>query len=131
MKKAHAISIFCTLLILFMAGSALAQTCDRSDTSETGRMTTAREILEADLGNYASRINHRAPDILHKDPFFTNSGHAEVLDYLDGFHSGSIYGWTDDRAVTVKDEVATTYPDDSMTYIATVQWTGTSAVGIR
>jgi hypothetical protein len=129
MKKAHAISIFCTLLILFMAGSALAQTCDRSDTSETGRMTTAQEILEADLGNYASRINHRAPDILHKDPFFTNTGHAEVLDYLDGFHSGSIYGWTDDRAVTVKDEVATTYPDGSMTYIATLQWTGTSTVG--
>lgn len=133
MKKAYIISIFCSLLFLFMTGNALAQTCDRSDTSRTGRITTAREILEANASNYASRINHRAPDILYKDPFLTNNGQEEMLDYLNTYYSGSIYGWPDDRVVTIKDEIAKEDPPGdptgSMTYIATIQWTGTSPVG--
>jgi len=127
MKKAYAISIFCTLLILFMAGSALAE-CTQG-TSEADRIATAQAILQADASNYASVINYWADDIEYKDPFLTNIGRQEMQDYLDGYYSGSIYGWPDDRVVTVKDELAKTYPDGSMTYLATIQWTGTSPVG--
>ena len=131
MKKAYAISIFCTLLILFMAGSALAQIvpgCARAD-DETTRIETARAVLELTATNYASVINYWADDIEYKDPFLTNNGRQEMLDYLDGFYSGSIYGWPNDRVVTIKDELAKTWPDGSMTYIATIQWTGTSPLG--
>jgi hypothetical protein len=131
MKKALAISAVCTLLILFMTGSALAQIvpgCLRA-ADETTRVETARSVLELTATNYASVINYWDDDILHKDPFLTNNGRQEMLDYLDGYYSGSIYGWPDDRVVTIKDEVVKTWPDGSMTYIASLQWTGTSAVG--
>lgn len=131
MKKAYAISIFCTLLVLFMAGSALAQIvpgCAR-DADETTRVETARAVLELTAGNYASVINYWADDILYKDPFLTNNGRQEMLDYLDGYYSGSVYGWPTDRVVTIKDELTKTHPDGSMTYLATIQWTGTSPVG--
>ena len=60
MKKAYAISIFCTLLFLFITGSALGQVttgCDRV-VSEVARVQTARELLEVDASNYASRVNY-------------------------------------------------------------------------
>ena len=131
MKKAYAVSIFCTLLFVFMAGSALAQIvpgCARA-ADETTRVETARAVLELTASNYASVINYWAEDIIYKDPFLTNDGRQEMLDYLDGYFGGSVYGWPLDRVVTIKDELAKTYPDGSMTYLATIQWTGTSAVG--
>jgi hypothetical protein len=131
MKKAYVISIFCTLLLLFMTGSALAQIvpgCTQGS-SEAARVATAQAILTANASNYASVINYWDDNVVYKDPFLTNNGRQEMLDYLDGYYSGSVYGWTDDRAVTIKDELAHTYPDGSMTYIATLQWTGTSEVG--
>ena len=131
MKKAFVVSAVCTLLFLFMTGSALAQIvpgCARA-ADETTRLVTARAVLELTASNYASVINYWADDILYKDPFLTNNGRQEMLDYLDGYYSGSIYGWPDDRVVTIKDEVAKTWPDGSMTYIANLQWTGTSPVG--
>jgi hypothetical protein len=131
MKKAYAISVFCALLILFTTGSALAQIvpgCARAD-DETTRIETARAVLELTASNYASVINYWADDIVYKDPFLTNNGRQEMLDYLDAFYSGSIYGWPDDKVVTIKDELAKTWPDGSMTYLATIQWTGTSPLG--
>jgi len=131
MKKAFVVSAVCTLLFLFMTGSALAQIvpgCARA-ADETTRLVTARAVLELTASNYASVINYWADDILYKDPFLTNNGRQEMLDYLDAYYSGSIYGWPDDRVVTIKDEVAKTWPDGSMTYVANLQWTGTSPVG--
>jgi len=131
MKKAYVISAVCTLLFLFMTGSALAQIvpgCARA-ADETTRVQTARAVLELTASNYESVINYWAEDILHKEPFLTNNGRQEMLDYLDGFFSGSIYGWPDDRVMTIKDEIAQTWPDGSMTYIANLEWTGTSPVG--
>lgn len=39
--------------------------------------------------------------------------------------SGTAYGFPDDRQVVIKNELYRTYPDDSMTYMATVEWSGT------
>ena len=131
MKKTYVISLFCTLLILFITGSALAQIttgCTRA-ADETTRIETARALLELTPTNYASVINYWAEDIVYKDPVFTNNGREEMLDYLDSYYSGSIYGWPDDRVVTIKDEIAKTWPDGSMTYVANLQWTGTSPLG--
>ncbi len=131
MKTMYFISTLCALLVLFATGSALAQIvpgCARAD-DETTRVETARALLEANAGNYQSVINYWAEDVEHKEPVLTNNGRQEMLDYLDGYYSGSIYGWPDDRVVTIKDETAKTWPDGSMTYIANLQWTGTSAVG--
>jgi len=114
-----------------MAGSALAQIvpgCYRA-ADETTRVETARAVLELTASNYASVINFWADDITYKDPFLTNYNRQEMLDYLDGYYSGSMYGWPTDRVVTIKDELAKTHSDGSMTYLATIQWTGTSPVG--
>jgi len=49
-----------------------------------------------------------------------------MLDYLAAMFSGTAYGFPMDRAVTIKDEVwLTDLVDDSMIYIATIQWSGT------
>jgi hypothetical protein len=131
MKKAFALSALCTLLFLLMTGSALAQIvpgCTLAD-DETSRIDTARALVDLTASNYSSVINYWADDIVYKDPFLTNNGRQEMLDYLDGYYSGSIYGWPTDKAVTIKDELVRTYPDGSMTYLATIEWTGTSPVG--
>lgn len=126
MKKAYAISIFCILLFLFMAGSALAQVttgCDRGVT-EADRAQTARDLLQVDASNYASRVNYWAEDVEYKEPVLTNHGRQEMYDYLAAMFGGTPYGFPIDKALTIKDELYRTDPDDSMTYIATVQWDG-------
>lgn len=131
MKKTYVVSTLCALLVLFLTGSALAQIvpgCARAS-DETTRVATARAVLEVNAANYASYINYWADDVEHREPVFTNNGRQEMLDYLDGYYSGSNYGWPDDRVVIIKDEIAKTLPDGSMTYVANLQWTGTSAVG--
>jgi len=127
MKKAFVISALCTLLFLFLTGSALAQIvpgCTRA-ADETTRVQTARAVIEVNASNYTSLINHWADDVIYKEPVLTNSGRQEMLDYLAAMFGGTAYGFPDDRAVTIKDELWETAPDDSMTYIATREWSGT------
>jgi len=128
MKKAFVLSFLTAVLLLFMTGSALAQIvpgCARA-ADEAARVETARALLELELANYASVINYWADDITYKDPFLTNSGRQEMLDFLNAMFSGTVYGYPLDRAVTIKDEMVVTHPDDSMTYMATLEWSGTS-----
>ncbi len=131
MKNVPIISLLCILVLLAASGSALAQVttgCARAS-DEATRIQTAEAILELTAGNYASVINYWAEDVVYKDPFLTNNGRQEMLDYLDGYYSGSIFGWPTDRVVTIKDVIAKTWPDGSMTYVANVEWTGTSPLG--
>ncbi len=131
MKKTYVISTLCILLILLITGNALAQItpgCTRAADGAT-RVETARALLELTPTNYTSVINYWADDIVYKDPIFLNNGRQEMKDYLDGYYSGSMYGWPDNRVVTIKDEIAKTWPDGSMTYIANLQWTATSLLG--
>jgi len=127
MKKMFVQSLLCGVLLLFMTGNVLAQVapgCDRA-ADETSRVATARALLELELSNYASVINYWAEDVTYKDPFLTNAGRQEMLDYLDAMFGGTAYGFPDDRSVTIRDELIRTNPDDSMTYMATLEWSGT------
>jgi hypothetical protein len=126
MKRALVVSAFCALLIPVLAGTVMAQItpgCTRAADQAT-RVETARAILEADAGNYESVINYWADDVTYKEPVLTNSGRQEMLDYLAAMFGGTAFGFPDDRAVTIKDELYRTHADDSMTYIANLQWTG-------
>jgi hypothetical protein len=127
MKKAYAISIFCALLFMFMTGSALAQVttgCARGVT-EAARLQTARDLLEIDASNYASRVNYWAEDVVYKEPVLTNHGRHEMFDYLSAMFGSTAYGFPDDKVVTIKDELSEVHPDGSMTYTATIEWSGT------
>jgi hypothetical protein len=131
MKKAFVFSTLSALLFLFITGNALAQIvpgCARA-ADEATRIETARALLTVDAGNYASVINYWADDVIYKEPVLTNYTRYEMLDYLGAVFGGTLYGFPDDRVVTIKDEIAKTWPDGSMTYIANLEWTGTSAVG--
>lgn len=110
-----------------MTGSALAQItpgCDRA-ADEATRAATARALVDVEADNYESVINYWAEDIIYKEPVLTNSGRQEMLDYLAAVFGGSYYGFPSDKAVTVKDELIKTHPDDSATYIATMEWSAT------
>ena len=72
----------------------------------------------------ASRVNYWAEDVEYKEPVLTNHGRQEMYDYLVAMFGGTPYGFPYDKALTIKDELYETAPDDSMTYIATVQWDG-------
>ena len=127
MRRTYVLSIFCTFLLLFMTGSALAQItpgCDRA-ADEATRAATARALVDVEADNYESVINYWAEDIIYKEPVLTNSGRQEMLDYLAAVFGGSYYGFPSDKAVTVKDELIKTHPDDSATYIATMEWSAT------
>jgi hypothetical protein len=126
MKKACAVSISCTLLFLFMAGSALAQptTGCYQGVTEPARAQTARDLLQVDASNYASRVNYWAEDVEYKEPVLTNHGREEMYEYLAAMFGGTPYGFPTDKALTIKDELYSTDLDGSMTYIATVQWDG-------
>ena len=127
MKKACISSALCVLLFLFLSGSAMAQIvpgCAQA-TDETSRVNTARALLELEAANYASVLTYWGDDVTYNDPFLTNSGRQELLDFLDAMFGGTAYGFPSDRAVTIKSELVKTDPDDSMTYMATLEWTGT------
>jgi hypothetical protein len=127
MKKGLLVSSLCALLFLYTAGSALAQIipgCARA-ADEATRLETARAVVEVDAGTYESVINYWAEDVTYREPVLTNSGRQEMLDYLAAVFGGTPYGFPDDKEVTIKDEVYKTEPDDSMTYIASMEWTGT------
>ncbi len=132
MKKAYGISTLCTLLLLLLTGPALAQPfsgCGRT-ADEATRVETARSLLKVndrpgDVDHYDTVINYWAEDVTYIEPIFTNTGRDEMYDYLKKMFGGTIYGFPDDKELEIKEEVYQTYPDDSMTYMATVQWSGT------
>lgn len=117
----------CTFLPLFITGSALAQVTPGCDPAadEATRLETARALLTVNAANYESVINYWAEDVIYKEPVLTNSGRQEMLDYLAGVFGGTAFGFPMDKAVTIKDELYKTYGDGSMTYLATIQWSGT------
>ncbi len=132
MKKAYGISTLCTLLFLLLTGHALAQPVSGCVLSpdETTRVETARSLLKVnarlgDVDHYDTVINYWADDVTYREPIFTNTGRDEMYDYLKAMFGGTKYGFPDDKELEIRDELYQTYPDGSMTYIATVQWSGT------
>lgn len=98
--------------------------CNRG-ADEASRVETARALVTLNASNYLSRIDYWAEDIVYRDPVWTHSGRAELLDYLSALFSGSGYGLPDDRQVEIKNELFSSLPDGSLTYMATIEWTGT------
>ena len=99
--------------------------CSRA-ADETSRVETARALVTLNASNYLSRINYWAEDVVYREPVWTNTGRAELLDYLSAVFAGTAYGFPADRQVVIKDELYNTHPEDgSMTYMATVEWSGT------
>jgi Putative metal-binding motif len=98
--------------------------CSRA-ADQASRIATAQALVTLNASNYLSRINYWAADVVYKEPVWTNTGRAELLDYLSAVFAGTAYGFPADRHVVIKDEVYKTHPDDSMTYMATVEWSGT------
>jgi hypothetical protein len=98
--------------------------CSR-DADETSRVQTAQALVTVNASNYLSLINYWAEDIEYREPVWTNSGRHELLDYLSAVFSGTAYGFPDDRLTTIKNELYNTHEDGSMTYMATVEWSGT------
>ena len=127
MKRTLAVYALCTLLLLFFAASAPAQItsgCARA-ADEATRLETARALVSVNAANYESVINYWAEDGVYREPVLTNSGRQEMLDYLAAVYGGSPFGFPMDKAVTIKDQLYRTHPDGSMTYMATIQWSGT------
>jgi len=125
MKKKCVVSALTALLFMFMTGSALAQ-CG-GGTSDEARVERAECLLKIDANNYETRVNYYADDIVYKDPFFTNTGRAEMLDYLAAMYGSTPYGYPDDRVVTIKDSLFGEVEGEAgiWTYIATIEWSGT------
>jgi len=98
--------------------------CSRA-ADELSRVETAQALVTLNASNYLSRINYWAEDIVYKEPVWTNSGRAELLNYLSAVFAGTNYGFPADRQVVIKDELYNTQTDGSMTYMATVEWSGT------
>jgi hypothetical protein len=127
MKRVLVVVALCAVVFLSIAQGAVAQItpgCDRAP-DEAARVETARALVSLNAANYESVINYWAEDVVYKEPVLTNIGRQQMLDYLDAMFGGTAYGFPDDRDVTVRDEVVKTHPDDSMTYMATIQWSGT------
>lgn len=92
---------------------------------EASRVETARALVSAEASNYSSLTNYWAEDVVHREPVLTNTGRAEVAEYFEAMFSGSSYGFPADRRVVITNELFTSQPDGGMTYMATVQWSGT------
>jgi hypothetical protein len=102
-----------------------AEPCSR-DADEASRIATARALVTLNASNYLSLIDYWAEDIVYREPVWTNTGRAELLDYLSAVFAGTAYGFPDNRQVAIKNELYNTHPEDgSMTYMATVEWSGT------
>jgi hypothetical protein len=121
MKRGYVIPALCVLSLLFLPVSALAQ-CSRSPAQ---RLDTARALVTLEKDNYASRIDYWAPDIEYKEPVLTNNGRQEMLEYLDAMFASTPYGFPDDRAVTIDDELLQQDDTGDWVYIAATHWTGT------
>lgn len=116
-----------TSACFIFSGEVLAQIapgCGRAS-NEATRLETARALVTVNVGNYPSVMNYWAEDVVYKEPVLTNHGRQEMLEYLEAVYGGSVFGFPMDKAVTIKDELYKTHHDGSMTYMATVQWSGT------
>jgi hypothetical protein len=98
--------------------------CSRA-IDEASRVVTAQALVTVNASNYLSRISYWAEDIVYREPVWTNTGRAELLDYMSAVFAGSASGFPDDRQVVINTELYNTLPDGSMTYMATVEWSGT------
>ena len=127
MRKAFVVSALCALLFLFITGGAMAQitfVCDRAE-DQTTRLETARALLEVNALNYGEVINYWAVDVIYKEPVLTNSGRQEMFDYLDAVFGGTAFGFPTDKVVTINKELYKTDTEGGMTYVATIEWSGT------
>jgi hypothetical protein len=97
--------------------------CSRG-ADETSRVETARALVTLNASNYLSRMDYWAQDIVYREAVWTHTGRSELLNYLTAVFSGSAYGFPDDRQVEIKNELYSSLPDGSLTYMATVEWTG-------
>ncbi len=137
MKKIHIISLLCALLLLASSGSALAQPvpgCTRA-ADETSRVETARAILKVGADDYQTVINGWAEvgagsdgigfdGAVYQETVLSNFTRQEMYDYLD-----IVFAWSDNMELDIIDELYVTYPDGSMTYMATNQWYGMATTG--
>jgi hypothetical protein len=123
------------LVIAAIYGALLVSACsDQSNegadacvrgADEASRLETARALVTVDASSLPSLINYWAEDVVHREPVLTNTGRAEVAEYFAAMFSGSSYGFPQDRHVVIKDELYHSQQDGGMTYMATVQWSGT------
>jgi hypothetical protein len=158
MKKAHVLSIFCTLLFLFTVGSALGQVytpaecgskldpancCDRA-ADEATRIDTAQSILMVntrdeggvlDDDHYHLIINYWAVNGSGEDGV-GEDGAVYQESMLSNFsrqemwdYLDVIFGWSSDMELTIYDEIWETHPDGSMTYMLVNKWFGTTETG--
>jgi hypothetical protein len=128
MRRASVIAAICAVLVVSACSdnsAGGASTCSRG-ADEASRVETARALVTVDASNFRTLIDYWAQDVVHREPVLTNTGRAEVEEYFAAMFSGSSYGFPPDRRVVVRDEVYTSQQDGSMTYMATVQWSGTA-----
>lgn len=127
MQKVFFIVSACALLLLFGCSDGSDRKvldCSR-DADEVSRVLTAQALVTVNAANYTSLINYWAEDVVYKEPVLTNTGRQEMLDYLTAVFSGTPYGFPGDRDVEIRNELYSTAQDGSMTYMATLQWSGT------
>jgi hypothetical protein len=130
MDKVFFIVSVCALLLLVGCSDSgdsrdkKGPDCGR-DADEASRVLTAKALLTMNAGNYQSLISYWAEDVIYKEPVLTNTGREEMLDYLAAIFSGTGYGFPNDRQVEIRNELYSTDQDGGMTYMATLQWTGT------
>lgn len=92
-----------------------------------GRLETARALVSVTASNYESLARYWAEDVTYREPVLTSHGRDEVIEYFRAMFSGSKYGFPMDRDVEIRNELQNIEADDSMTYMATLQWTGSFA----
>jgi hypothetical protein len=146
--KATLSLLISTLLCLIAVPAAYSQVvpgCDRS-ADEATRVETARAILrvngrvdpvtgEKNVDHYHTAINFWAENgsgedgvgedgAVYQESTLSNFTRQEMWDYLD-----EIFKWSSDMELVVYDELWTTYPDDSMTYMNVNRWFGSTDGG--
>lgn len=127
MRRARVIAAMCGMLILSACSNGSDEgvyDCIRgADTAS--RIETARAVVTVNATSFRNVSSYWAEDVIHREPVLTNRGRAEVAEYFAAMFSGSSYGFPPDRRVVVKDELYQSQQDGGMTYMATVQWSGT------
>lgn len=128
MKRALVIAVICGAHLVSACSDHSHEgisACSRG-ADELSRVETARSLVTVDAANFRTLIDYWAEDVVHREPVLTNTGRVEVAEYFAAMFSGSSYGFPTDRRVVIRDEVYKSQQDGSMTYMATVQWSGTA-----
>jgi len=128
MSRAPVIAMMCGLLLVSacseQSNSGGAYACVRG-ADEASRVETARALVTVDASNFRTLVDYWAEDVVHREPVLTNTGRGEVAEYFAAMFSGSSYGFPSDRQVSISDELFMSQRGGGMTYMATVQWSGT------